>query len=1116
MTAIATTEVTLSIGGMTCSSCAATITSAVTALNGIVSCDVDVIGEKARVQFDEAVVSIAEIISEIEDAGYEAQQLKVAQLDGGDAQVTATAVKGTFAIEGMSCTSCVQTVDEAIRGIEGTENVKVTLLPEAKLVCEYDTARVSADLIIETVENVGYEATLVSEQALSKEKISDKTIVLQVSKELSAFRSYLAHHEIVNDVRDLGDTPDSGSTGGGGALQVTYTEKPGQGARSLIYDVQRDLPEAGEVTATDASSYQNSHKLSEARRKHEIRKFRNAFLGALAFALPVFVISAIIKYVPATSYWVSTKPFFWNITFEEFFDWVLATPVQFYYGAKFYREAYYSVKNMHLGMAFLIALGTSAAYFYSIFVVFYNAIGNPPERLGVFFDTSSLLITFVLLGKFLEANAKAQTSKAIASLAGLAPDTATLTGFVNEESKEEYFAERVVPSTLLQRDDILVIRPGEKVPADAVVLSGSTSCDESMLTGESVPADKHVGDQVIGGTINVDGTVRVHVRGIGEDSTLAKIINLVESAQSSKAPIQAYADWISARFVPVVVIASILTYAIWVALLNSSALDSVKYTWPYRAQGLNDWTLPLVFAITVLVIACPCALGLAVPTAIMVGTGVGAKQGILIKGGEALEAAQALDAIVFDKTGTLTVGAPTVEDIVILSDRFSGKEKKNGELSKPNANDDDASVGSLETVNSVTEPPSFAIFNKGNKKSIEQVLYLAASAEHGSEHPLAKGVLAKAAEFGIGEGQARPLASVSDFTSETGKGIRCIVDGYLINIGNRRCLEANDVDGRPGTFEAMEYLENRGRTAIAIAVDGRTEAVFGLIDKAKDEATMTVAVLERAMGIKVFMLTGDNERTAKVVAGDIGIRPDNVIAGVLPEGKVETVKRLQSEGYRVGMVGDGVNDSPALAQADCGMAIGAGAEIAQDAGNVVLMNSKLTDVVTCIHLSRRIYGRIRLNFLWALAYNSLAIPVAVGFFYPLILQPIPPAAATLAMISSSVSVLLSSLLLNYYRPPQFEKIYGRILRNGELGLEKVVVKGIVKSGVEPATNKPSSWMNLLVSKLGFSQEAVVDVVCYCHSSGGTQRCACREELHEENCGECKEGEGEDDGDGDIV
>ena len=375
--------------------------------------------------------------------------------------------------------------------------------------------------------------------------------------------------------------------------------------------------EVGETHATDAASFQNSLKSSDARRAKEIRNWRQGFLFAAALSIPVALISMVFKYVPGGAQEFFKSIAFWNITYEEVFTLILATPVQFISGARFYRDAYFSVKTRRLGMGFLIAMGTSAAYFYSIFIIIYNALLSPEERLHQFFETSALLITFVILGKYLESKAKAHTSKAIANLAQLPPDEAVLCGSVNETGDREFFTERTIPLSLLQIGDILACRPGEKVPSDGIILSGSTSCDESMLTGESVPAEKHPGDKVIGGTINVEGSIRIHVTESVEDTTLAKIISLVESAQSSKAPIREFADWISARFVPVVVTLSCLTFVIWVVLLNTSALDHVKDGWPYRDDGLNDWTLPLLFSISVLVIACPCALGLATPTAVM-------------------------------------------------------------------------------------------------------------------------------------------------------------------------------------------------------------------------------------------------------------------------------------------------------------------------------------------------------------------------------------------------------------------------------------------------------------------------------------------------------------------
>mmetsp|Transcript_3535 Transcript_3535/g.4657 ORF Transcript_3535/g.4657 Transcript_3535/m.4657 type:complete len:711 (+) Transcript_3535:3-2135(+) len=637
-----------------------------------------------------------------------------------------------------------------------------------------------------------------------------------------------------------------------------------------------------------------------------------------------------------------------------------------------------------------------------------------------------------------------------------------------------------------------------------------------MITGESVPVSKHPGDSMIGGSINIEGSVRILVTVVGEDTTLAQIIKLVERAQQSKAPIQDFADWISARFVPTILFLSLLTYVIWAILLNTSALDHVKDTWPYRHEGLNDWTLPLLFAISALVIACPCALGLATPTAVMVGSGVGAKHGVLIKGGEALETSNKISAVVFDKTGTLTVGKPTVEDVLLLSDRcvtlshavdeVTRQEKSNvkalvttcstsmpkpsekakccsvlndgsrcGCTSPSESNRSEAQVqgnycngpkqldrneccssADVTTLDSISDSTlgestchcndSFLLPSGQNvpddvyKRTVENIMFLAACAEYGSEHPLAKGIIAKAAEFGIGDGLERPLVPAEDFTSETGKGIKCTIEGHSVHIGNRRCMQSNCIELSPGTLDAMEYLEKRGQTSIVVSVDGRSEAVIGLIDKAKEEALVTVNVLQNVLNIDVFMLTGDNHRTARVVASEIGISSSNVFADVLPDGKAECIQRLQEEeGHCVAMIGDGVNDSPALVQADVGMAIGAGTDVAIEAAGVVLVNSKLTDVIVAIDLARTIYSRIRWNFAWALGYNTLAIPIAAGVLYPIVHKALPPYMAAIAMVLSSLSVLISSLSLNRYRPIKVEKSYGRLLHKGDLGLESIHV-----------------------------------------------------------------------------
>jgi len=782
---------------------------------------------------------------------------------------------------------------------------------------------------------------------------------------------------------------------------------------------------SGSIQVTDVSSYQTLLAQAEQRRKKEIRKYLTDFLFAAFFAIPVFFISMVFVYIPATKRGLHAYAF-WNITVEELVTWILTTPVQFISGARFYRDAYYSMKTCHLGMGFLIAAGTSAAYLYSVFVVLYNAARGKDlpmsERLMQAFETSALLIMFVLLGKYLECKAKSFTSKAISKLSQLTPETATLVGTARPDDNHDLedrsttdaddndnananlrpynaLPEEQIPLTLLQRNDILLIRPGEKVPTDGIVIQGSTSIDESMLTGESMPVHKEKESSVIGGTMNIDGSVYIRVNAIGKETALSKIIQLIESAQSSKAPIQEYADWIAARFVPVVVGFSVFTYILWALLLNTGALDSVKDSWPYRKHGLNDWTLPLLFAISCLVIACPCALGLATPTAVMVGSGVSAKHGILIKGGEALEAANKATAIVFDKTGTLTLGEPVIKEVLLLSDRLLS-------IAPPQLEE---------------KPFSEASISETNEKIMRSILTFAASAEYGSEHPLAKGVLAKAEEHNIGEGLGINILPTENFIAEIGSGIKCNISGHEVIVGNRRSIESNSIHVTDGTFDAMEYLESKGQTAIVVSINGSTEAVLGLIDKAREESALVIDWLQRVMGIKTFMLTGDNGRTASVIASEIGIPPNNVISDVLPEGKVDCIKRLQDQGECVAMIGDGVNDSPAMAQADVGIAIGAGTDVAIETAGIVLINSKLTDAIVAIDLSRKVFSRIKLNFVWALGYNTLAIPIAAGALYPAIQMAMPPFMAAIAMILSSLSVLASSLLLNLYKVPTFEQ-----------------------------------------------------------------------------------------------
>lgn len=986
----------------------------------------------------------------------------------GSTSQTRRVYVASFALDGLTCATCVNAVRGAVESLEGVERetVDVRLLPDATLTLQYDGDRLNDDDIAEEIEDIGFGAVLSSKHELGRDlergSTEERTKTLYITTEdqcgvVSALLTLDGVDSVEYSKQQQGSANDdksnveagflrtvqnlldkvfgrAGTQGyapvsspspanGSGTLEVTY--HPSQtGVRSIVDFVTSITSQP--VQAWDSMSYQMKQKKIEARRQHEITAWRDQLLFATAFALPVFVTSMILMKIPASHSYLRRIAFF-GINREELVCWALATPVQFISGGRFYRESYHSVKNGKLGMSFLIAMGTTAAYLYSIAAVAYNAIsrccGCSRPVLMQSFESSSLLITFVLLGKYLEALAKNRTSKAVSALADLAPDSATLVGTFDETSKSSSSEpERIIPLSLLQKNDILLVRPGEKVPTDGVVKSGSTTIDESMLTGESMPVVKIEGDKLIGGTINLQGSVNMVVEELGEDTALAQVIQLIETAQSSKANIQEVADSIAAVFTPFVIAAALTTYCVWAILLNCGPLDEIKDTWPYRRQGFNDWTLPLLFAISVLVIACPCALGLATPTAVMVGTGLGARLGILIRGGEPLESSKDLTCVVFDKTGTLTRGEMAVQDILLLSDRLAVE-----------MHDEKSRCGSeMSDIDTVRDARRVATAN---------MFYYAACAEQGSEHPIATAILSKARDYGIGNGLDRPLDEVDGFEADAGKGVKCTVNNTAVHLGNRRCLAANDVNISPGTFDAMEYLENKGQTAVVISINGTSEAVVGLIDYAKEEAALTVNVLQHVLGIQVFMLTGDNVRTANAVARDVGITATNVVADVLPSEKILFVKKLRQEGERVAMVGDGVNDSPALAEADVGIAIGSGTQIAHEAAGIVLVNSKLTDLLVAIDLSRTIYSRIRLNFYWALGYNSLAIPVAAGLFYPLTHTALPPYIAAFAMALSSISVLVSSLSLNSYEAPTFgEKKYGRDARKGQFGLDSLVYK----------------------------------------------------------------------------
>jgi len=600
---------------------------------------------------------------------------------------------------------------------------------------------------------------------------------------------------------------------------------------------------------------------------------------------------------------------------------LLATPVQFGPGLRFYRGTRDAIRNRSANMDVLIAMGTSAAWGYSTVVTF---IPIAFADLSTYFDTAAIIIALILLGKYFEEIAKARASDALRKLADLQPRTAT----VVRDGREEQ-----VPIELVQVEDVFIVRPGERISIDGVVIEGYTSVDESMLTGESLPVEKTVGDALIGATMNKTGLVKARATKVGQDTALAQIIKLVEDAQVSRAPIQRLADRVAAVFVPAVIGIATVTAIGWIL-------------------SPRPFTFALSAFIAVLIIACPCALGIATPAAIMVGTGKGAENGLLIKGGEYLEKARRVTTVVFDKTGTLTVGKPSVTDVVDLS-----------------------GYGRTE------------------------ILRLAGAAERGSEHPLAEAIVRKAEE------ERLELPEPRGFEAIPGAGIRATVDGAAVLLGNRRMMTTFGVDTQRSET-AIGGLEAQGKTVMLLGVDGRLVGLLAVADTIKPSAPRAVSAL-REMGVEVVMLTGDNRRTGEAIAKQAGI--DRVIAEVLPEEKVAKVKELQAEGKVVAMVGDGINDAPALAQSDVGIALGSGTDVAMEAGGIVLIKDDLRDVVASLQLSRRTVSKIKQNLFWAFFYNTALIPVAaLGFINPIL--------AAGAMGFSSVSVVSNSLTLRRFRP----------------------------------------------------------------------------------------------------
>lgn len=694
--------------------------------------------------------------------------------------------------------------------------------------------------------------------------------------------------------------------------------------RELISAVKKAGYKAEVMTGTTVENHAKHHASLMA-------SWKRKFLLGITLSLPLvyFMLLDFFEWLPGA---ISLMPYVGILSL------LLATPVQFYLGATFYKGAWAGLRTKTFNMDSLVAIGTSAAYLYSL-AFYINYVIENSSLLGImgekipelYFETAAFLITFVILGKWLEARATNKTNDAIKKLMTLQAKTARVKR--NGKTLD-------IPLDNVITGDVVIVRPGEKVPVDGTIVKGATSIDESMITGESIPVEKQIGARVIGGTINKNGSFECKVGKVGSETTLSRIIRLIEDAQNSKAPIQALADRISSWFVPFVILFATVTFIVWFFVLGSSFLFA------------------LMAFTAVMVIACPCALGLATPTAIMVGTGKGAEHGMLIKGGEPLQAAKSINTMVFDKTGTLTYGKPVVTDTIAAE-----------------------------------------------KYSEQDVLRYAASLEHMSEHPLAESIVADA------KAKAIPLHDVTKFRAVPGYGVEGSIGKTPYFLGNRSFIGKNS-EAELKLFEPkIKQLENEGKTAMLLASNTHLVGIIAVADTVKPSSKEAIKRL-KALGIEVFMLTGDNERTAKAVASQVGI--DHVLAEVLPEDKTSKIIELQALGKKVAMVGDGINDAPALAQANLGIAMASGTDVAMESGGIVLMRNDVNDVVSVIQLSRETVNKIKQNMFFALFYNAVGIPIAARIFasFGLVLRP---ELAGLAMALSSVSVVLNSLTLRYFR-----------------------------------------------------------------------------------------------------